>query len=87
MSTSSIHPGPLAQSTFCPAFNLFRHKEAPELCCAVSEDRAIPQFLHAQSWRFDQAVAGPEKAPLGFRMHAARHAARLIGFYLFQAVR
>lgn len=87
MSATSTSPDRAARSTFYPAYNLFRHKEKPELCCAVFEDRAVPQFLHEQSWRFDQAVAGPEKAPPGFRIHAARQAARLMGFYLFQAVR
>ncbi len=83
----AIHNLSSSRSTFSPAYNLFRHKGDPELCCAVSQDRAVPLFISDESWRFDQTVAQADRAPRGFREHAARHAFLLNGYYLFQAAR
>src|SRR4051812_16451731 len=53
-------------SMFEPRFNLFRHKEMSDLCCAVPEDRPVPPFIRGKRWEFVGAVGGRSAAP-GFR--------------------
>jgi hypothetical protein len=81
----NIHSLAPSHSTFSPAYNLFRHRADQELCCAVLQDCAVPLFISDESWRFEQTVVRPDRAPIGFREYAARHAALLNGYYLFQA--
>ena len=68
-----------------PAYNLFRRKRQTDLCCAVPEDRLIPDFLAPEGWEFVGTVRHPPDAPPGFKEEAARVGVRLRGFYLFQA--
>jgi hypothetical protein len=73
-----------ASDAVWPAYNVFRRKNRPDLCCAVPEDRMIPSFLAPQGWEFAGVVRTPSDAPLGFKERAARVGVRLSGFYLFQ---
>src|SRR4051794_34454382 len=52
-------------SMFEPRFNLFRHKEMSDLCCAVPEHRPVPPFIKGKRWEFAGAVGGGSAA-LGF---------------------
>ena len=66
------------------AYNLFRHRLASDLHCAVPQDRPVPAFIEATNGTFSRATdgfAGP-----AFDMAAASTAVRFIGFYLFVAV-
>src|SRR5687767_14624561 len=66
---------------FSPVYNLFRHRLATDLVCAVPEDRPVPTFIEATNWTFGgRTDALPEGT---FDPEAARTAARFIGFYLF----
>ena len=50
-------------STFEPRFNLFRHKEMPDFCCAVPEDRPVPPFIRGKRWEFVGVVGGRSAPP------------------------
>ena len=67
------------------AYNVFRRKQEPNLCCAVPQRRPVPAFIHGETWDFGGTIAGPGTFPLGFQPEAAVEAARLTGYYLFQA--
>ena len=67
------------------AYNLFRRKRDPNLCCAVPQGRPVPAFIHGETWDFGGTIASPSVIPLGFQREAAVEAARLMGYYLFQA--
>jgi len=72
-------------STFEPRFNLFRHTEMSDLCCAVPEDRPVPPFIRGERWEFAGAVGGRSAAP-GFEQTEAVLSVRLNGFHLFQMI-
>src|SRR4051812_46478255 len=72
-------------STFEPRFNLFRHREMSDLCCAVPEDRPVPSFIRGELWEFVGAVGGRSAAP-GFEQTEAVLSVRLNGFPLFQMI-
>lgn len=65
-------------------FNVFRRLDAPELRCAVPEDRAVPRFIHADGWAFVGRLDGDAPPPHGFDPRAAHVSARWNGFYLFE---
>jgi hypothetical protein len=67
------------------AYNIFRRKQDPELCCAVPEHQPVPAFLIPEEWEFAAKATHPANAPRGFRLHAARAGERFNGFYVFQA--
>ena len=67
------------------AYNLFRRRRDPNLCCAVPERHPVPPFIQGETWEFAGTIAGPASIPLGFRPEAATEATRLTGYYLFQA--
>jgi hypothetical protein len=67
------------------AYNLFRRKREPTLCCAVPQRRPVPAFIRGETWEFGGTIAGPGIIPLGFQPDAAAEATRLMGYYLFQA--
>src|SRR4051795_9392816 len=76
-------------SAFELRFNLFRHKEMSDLCCAVPEDRPVPPFIRGERWEFAGAVGGPvggRSASPGFEQTEAVLSVRLNGFHLFQMV-
>ena len=83
MNSSQIVVKPA--STFEPCFNLFRHKEMSDLCCAVPEDRPVPPFIRGKRWEFVGAVGGRSAAP-GFERTEAVLSVRLNGFHLFQMI-
>lgn len=66
------------------AFNLFRRREAPDLFCAVPEDRAVPHFIAGETWEFGGRIAADSHEQPGFDGQIASRAARFNGFYLFQ---
>ncbi len=66
-------------------FNLFRRRGAPELVCAVPEDRAVPNFIAGETWEFGGKISGNSRAHPGFDASLASEVARYNGFYLFQA--
>ena len=66
-----------------PVYNLFRRRLAPDLFCAVPENRPVPTFIQARNWRFVGKCGTPAQA--GFDPEAARTAVRFNGFYLFVA--
>jgi hypothetical protein len=72
-------------STFEPRFNLFRHREMSDLCCAVPEDRPVPPFIRGERWEFVGAVGGRSASP-GFEQTEAVLSVRLNGFHLFQMI-
>jgi hypothetical protein len=67
------------------AYNIFRRRHDPELCCAVPEHRPVPIFIAPEEWEFAAKVADCACAPVGFQRDAARAGVRFNGFYLFQA--
>jgi hypothetical protein len=76
-----------ASGAVVQAYNLFRRKEAPELVCAVPEDRAVPRFIAGESWEFSGRISAGSREHAGFDGHAASTAARYNGFYLFHSLR
>ncbi|GGK42006.1 hypothetical protein [Salinarimonas ramus] len=66
------------------SFNVFRRLDAPELRCAVPEDRAVPAFIEAKGWVFERRLDGGTPRPRGFDVRAADVVARWNGFYLFE---
>jgi len=77
------HSNRNVRSSITEAFNLFRRKEAPELLCAVPEDRAVPSFIVGETWEFSGKLSGDSGQQPGFDMSAASAGARYNGFYLF----
>jgi len=69
-----------------PAYNLFRRKLAPDLCCAASEDRPVPAFLDGDGWEYAGTLHRTDVPPPGFDPAAAELGIRLNGFHLFQMV-
>ena len=68
-------------------YNLFRRKQEPDLCCAVPQDCPVPTFVDGEAWEYRGFLVDPGAAPSGFQREAARTAAWLNGFYLFQVAR
>lgn len=66
-------------------FNLFRRIDAPELICAVPDDRAVPGFITSEGWAFIERVEAGEPLPQGFDAHAADAVLAWNGFYLFES--
>jgi hypothetical protein len=71
------------EAPFSPIFNVFRHRLARDLFCAVPEDRPVPTFIEARNWTFAGTTAPYPRG--GFDPDAGRTAARCNGFYLFVA--
>ena len=67
------------------AYNVFRRRRDPNLCCAVSQHRPVPEFIQGETWDFGGTIAHPVTLPLGFHPEAAVEAMRMMGYYLFQA--
>lgn len=67
------------------AYNVFRRKRDPNLCCAVPQRRPVPAFIQGETWEFGGTIAHPATIPTGFQPEAATEATRLMGYYLFQA--
>ena len=66
------------------AYNLFRYRLTPDLCCAVAEDRPVPGFLDRSIWIYAGTLHFYHRPPRGFDPAAAKMGIRLNGFYLFQ---
>lgn len=66
------------------SFNLFRRVDAPELRCAVPQDRAVPPFIKGEDWEFAGTLGAEETVPRGFDPGQAGTFARWNGFYLFE---
>lgn len=62
-------------------WNVFQHKVARALWCAVPAERAVPRFLMLGAWT--HAPRDPEPARPAFRTTVASHSVGLNGFYLF----
>lgn len=66
-------------------YNLFRHKQAPDLVCAVRQDRPVPSFVSAAEWEYSREFLDDGSTTLaGFQRAAAAWATRKAGYYLFQ---
>ena len=73
-------------ATVMPAYNLFRYRSAPDLLCAVPEERPVPSFLDGRIWTYAGSLQGSDLPPSGFLHAEAEVGARLNGFYLFEAI-
>jgi hypothetical protein len=71
------------EARYSCAFNLFRRKQDPHLCCTVPEDKAVPPFV-GPNWEFAVKVTSPGEAPPGFRERGAWTGVRFNGYYVFQ---
>lgn len=69
------------------SFNLFRRVGAPELRCAVPQDRAVPGFIRGDGWEFAGTLETRDSAPSGFDPELADTFARWNGFYMFETWR
>ncbi|ACL62974.1 hypothetical protein [Methylobacterium nodulans] len=72
------------------AYNLFRRKGKPALCCAVRQDRPVPTFVQSEAWEeaweYAGTVSASDSTPAGFKAKAAREATAVSGYYLFYAL-
>jgi hypothetical protein len=66
------------------AFNFFRLRSKPDLCCAVPKDRPVPSFLRGD-WTYAGTARGATGFPRGFDRTAAQIGVALNGFHLFQS--
>jgi hypothetical protein len=73
-------------ATVTPAYNLFRYRSAPDLLCAVPEERPVPSFLDGRVWAYAGTLQGTDPPPSGFLRTEAEVGAWLNGFYLFEAI-
>jgi len=71
-----------ARATTLPPYNLFARKDAPELYCAIPEDRPVPDFIDCD-WRFKGSLDRSQRAPGGFIPPVAAASVRLNGYYVF----
>ena len=69
------------------AYNLFRRRLMPDLCCAVPEDRPVPAFLEGTTWEYAGTLHQNNLPPPGFDPTAAELGVQLNGFHLFQIIR
>jgi hypothetical protein len=67
-----------------PTYNLFCRHDAPDLVCAVPNDRPVPPFVQGPSWFYAGSIEEPAAAPAGFSAAAAECGVGLSGFHLFQ---
>jgi hypothetical protein len=67
-------------------YNLFRSAQAPDLYCAVPEDRPLPPFISEDAWTYSGRVDESVYVPNGFQPPAAIWASRFNGCYIFQVV-
>jgi len=56
-------------------YNLFARKDAPELYCAIPEDRPVPDFIDCD-WRFKGSLDRSQRAPGGFIPPSTAESAR-----------
>lgn len=66
-------------------YNVFRHREKPELYCAVRQDKPVPGFLEGTCWAYSHTLQDMAAVPVEFRPVAAEDATRQLGFYVFHA--
>lgn len=71
-----------AQAALLPSYNLFARKDAPELYCAIPEDRPVPEFIDCD-WQFKGSVDRSQHAPGGFISPVAAASVRMNGYYVF----
>ncbi len=64
-------------------FNVFRHKTAQDLCCAVPESQPVPGFLDGSVWAYATTFRGDAALPPTFDRSAAHLGARLNSYHLF----
>ncbi|WP_210485012.1 hypothetical protein [Microvirga antarctica] len=69
------------------AFNVFCRRDAPDIRCAVPEERPVPVFLEAPVWEFTGRIDGKRLAEGGFGDVAVAEAIRAQGYYIFQRFR
>ncbi len=69
----------------CASFNIYHRKSQPGLCCAVRNDREIPNFIGSQDWVLGGTARNGADHP-GFRRRAADTGDQLLGYYLFHAI-
>lgn len=65
-----------------PPYNLFSRKDAPDLYCAVPEDRPVPSFIDCD-WQFKGSLASSQRVPGGFIPPVAAAGVRMNGYYVF----
>jgi hypothetical protein len=67
-----------------PKYNVYRHKNRPELSCIVPTDQPLPAALEADMWEEEAAVVDERSAPPDFQESAARYALAIQGFYILR---
>ena len=67
-------------------YNLFRHRDRPELICAVPEDAPVPAFIIGPPWELAGGIDDATVSSVAFDREAAGMGARYNGFYLFQLI-
>ncbi len=64
-------------------YNLFRHERLTNLCCAVSQQKPIPEFIQSPTWTFVGVSTPDQPRPSGFDVEVARFATGFQGFYTY----
>ena len=81
---SSARPA-VGSGTYWPVYNLFRHKLAPALLCAVPQDCPVPGFIEGSTWAFASTVSVRTPAPAGLDWEIAAASVRRSGFCMFES--
>lgn len=78
----SLYVHKYMQGSLIPPYNLFSRKDAPELYCAIPEDRPVPDFINGD-WQFMGVLASYQCAPGGFIHKVAATSVQMNGYYVF----
>jgi len=70
------------QDAVLPPYNLFSRNDAPDLYCAIPQDRPVPSFIDC-NWQFKGSFDRSQRAPHGFIPTVASASVRMNGYYVF----
>jgi hypothetical protein len=67
-------------------YNLFRRTYGTEVCCAIPEDRVVPEFIKGEWWTFCGKV-DPASGQLGaWELAIVEQDVREKGYFLFDEI-
>ena len=67
-----------------PGYHLFSYSAAPDIMCAIEQDRPIPAFIRAPAWEYVREASKDLLFKLSGRLPVTR--GRALPFYVFQVI-
>jgi hypothetical protein len=73
----------VTQTSKARRYSVYRHRVRADLCCAVREGSAEPDFVGGQAWLPAETLDLQTDRPPGFDEGAAAFSCAIQGFYVF----